>query len=204
MFKNLKWTAVAISVVCILAGVLLVMFPGASADVISNIIGYSLILSGAVNVVTYFLLDLQVSLFRNDFVIGVVLCLLGILVIVEKEAFQNLIPFLLSIVIVASGVTKLQNAIDMRRLKAKKNMSQVVLALVSIVFGLFVMFGKINGTELLFTLIGAGFIYSGITDLYSTICVSSKVQKYYTEMEKEKYAATHDIVDAKVVEEDVK
>ena len=187
MLKNIKWTAVLISVVYIVAGVLLVMYPSASADVICNIIGYALVLSGIVNIATYFMLDLKDSLFRNDFVIGIVLSLLGVLVIVEKDAFQTLIPFVLAIIIVASGFAKLQNAIDMMRLKVNKSWIQFVLALISIVFGLVIMFGKINGNDVLFTVIGVGLIYSGATDLYSTIYLSAKVKKYFKALEEAKH-----------------
>lgn len=183
MFKNLKWSAIIVSVVYMAVGVLLIMYPQASADVICDVIGYSMIISGVINIVTYFMLDLRTSLYRNDFVIGVVTALLGFLVIYQKHVFQGIIPFILSLIIVASGFSKIQDAIDAVRLGYKNGWVYIVMSLISLVIGLVIMFGKINGNELLFRVIGIGLLYSGISDMYSTIYLSSKIKMFVKHLE---------------------
>ena len=52
------------------------------------------------------------------------------------------------------------------------------MACISIVFGLVVMLGKINGMNLLFQIIGAGLLYSGVTDLYMALYISGKIKSF--------------------------
>ena len=176
--KNLKWASIIKSLIYIAAGLLLLFFPGQAADLACYVIGIALIIFGVVNVISYFMLDLKDSLFRNDFAMGIVWILIGFMVIHEKEAVQKIVPFMLAIVIFASGISKLQDALDIKRITGKASNASIVMACISIVFGLVVMLGKINGMNLLFQIIGAGLLYSGVTDLYMALYISGKIKSF--------------------------
>ena len=116
MFKNVKWSAIVTAALYIASGALLFVYPQLSENLICDVIGIAVIVWGLIHITSYFMMDLQESLFRNDFTEGVIMVLIGILVIYQKLLFQQLVPFLLSIVIIASGIMKLQDGIDAHRI----------------------------------------------------------------------------------------
>ena len=111
MLKKLKWSVILYAIAEIAAGVLLIMYPALSSDVICYITGVGAIVFGLFSLVTYFLLGLEDSLFRNEFVHGIMALLAGIIIMVKKDFIIDLIPVVLGMIIVYSGFGKLQQAL---------------------------------------------------------------------------------------------
>ena len=142
------------------------------------------------------MMDLQDSLFRNDFVFGIVWILLGILVIKEKSVFQAMIPFIMGIMIISSGFLKLQDGIDAIRMGYPKSWVYLIMAAISIVLGLVILFNLISANALLYQIIGAGLVYCGISDLYFTITLSSKIKKFVGKAEQAAKVLNGDVMDS--------
>lgn len=203
MLKHLKWGALISSIIYIAAGVLLIIYPEASAKVICDIIGIACIITGLISITTYFMLDIRESLYRNDFVSGVLIVLLGILIIYKKDEILKLIPFILGIVIFVSGFSKLQDGIDANRIGYKKSWIYIIMAAISIAFGLVIMFSLPASTtnKVMFTVIGAGLLYSGATDLYSTLYLSGKIKKFMKKVDDLAKNGGEAVIDAQAEEE---
>ncbi len=178
MFKNIKWTSLAVALLYIVSGVLLLLYPQLSESLICNVVGIALIVGGVIQIAVYLMMSVEDALFRNDFVEGVILILIGILVIYQQGVFQQLVPYVLSIVVIASGIMKLQDGIDAYRIGFPKGWIYLVLASVSIIFGLVIMFGLIPAGQLVYQVLGAGLTYSGITDLISSLFLSVRIKKF--------------------------
>ena len=140
MLKQLKWRSLLLSAALIVAGVLLIVFPKLSASVICSVIGIGAIAFGIVNVVSYFLLDLKDTLYRNEFMIGVTSIISGLLIMNKQSLLIDLVPILLGLVIVASGLVKLQQSVVAYRIGYQKSLLYLILAAISVVLGLVVMF----------------------------------------------------------------
>lgn len=183
MIKNMKWVSLLSAILYAFAGILLLLYPDTSAELLCDILGISLIVAGLISVTVYFMMELRESLYRNDFVQGIILILFGILVIYQKTTVQQLIPFILSIAVIASGFSKLQDAIDAYRLGTLHGWSYIIMAVISVVIGLLVMFNLNQPLRLLFQIVGGGLLFSGLTDIYSAIYLSSKIGKAFAALE---------------------
>lgn len=184
MLKNLKWNALLTALVYIVAGVVLIMYPDKVQDVICNIIGIVGIILGVVRIFMYLAANAADAVYRNDFVEGVALILIGALIIYQKTVVQTLMPFIVAIIIIVDGFVKLQDGIDAKRLGYDKSFIYVIIATISIVVGLIVMFNLVETSNLLFQILGAGLIYCGATDIVSVIFIAKRVQKYVTAKQK--------------------
>ncbi len=196
MLKNIKWTAILISLVYTVLGLFMIMFPAKIANMICLIFGITLIVYGIIDIITYFTMELRVSLFRNDFYHGVLVVLFGVLVITQRNLFQSIIPFVLGILLVSSGFAKIQDGIDARRISAGWRWSTIILAVISIVFGLIAIFNPMKTQEALFRIIGIGLMYSGLTDLYYQMYLSGKIRKWTKEVEEAQARAEGPVVEA--------
>ena len=160
MLDRMKWTSIAYSLLYIAAGILLLLYPGKMGELFCDLFGIALIIYGIISIVMYFMMDIRLSLFRNDFASGIIKILLGVMVIYHKDVFQALIPFLLAIAL--------------------------VLAAISIIAGIVIMFNLIPAEQLMLQVAGGALLYSGLTDLYTTLYLSGKIKKFMEAREKPK------------------
>ncbi len=203
MLKQVKWSSVLTSVAFIVVGVLMIIYPNVSASVVANIIGICFIVFGIVNIAAYFLLDIHDTLYRNDFALGLMALIFGVAVIVKKDLIADLIPLILGLVIMTSGFTKLQRAVISKRIGYSNSMIYIILALISIVFGLVVIF-FLNGSNMasiLFIVIGAGLIYCGISDLFANFFLAAKFNQFVKDFDTAKKEAEGKIIDAETSNE---
>lgn len=178
MLKNIKWQALMIAVIYIATGIFLVMFPEQVQTFICNIVGIAAIVIGVIKAFTYIAIDAKEAVYRNDFVEGTVFVLCGILVIYQKAIIQTLIPFIISIVILVDGFSKLQDGIDAKRLGYPNSKLYIILSAISIVLGLVIMFNLIESSKAIFMILGIGMIYCGITELVSVFFLANKLKKF--------------------------
>ncbi|MFR0848452.1 MAG: hypothetical protein ACLSG9_11210 [Eubacterium sp.] len=90
------------------------------------------------------------------------------------DKLTDLVPVVLGFLITISGILKLQNSVDLLRLGHGTWHVAFALAIINIVFGVVLLINPF-AKEILITLVGIGFVYSGATDLYVTISISRKL-----------------------------
>ena len=183
MLKKIKWMSLLMSLVYIGFGIVLLLYPGQIAEMICDLFGVGLIIYGIINIVVYFMIDITESLYRNDFAAGVIKIMIGIMVIYRKEIFQELIPFLLAVAIIASGVYKLQDGIDAARIGYSQGWLYIIMAAISIVLGLVILFNLVTARDMMLQAAGASLVYCGVTDLYSTLYLSGKIRRFMEDIE---------------------
>lgn len=202
MLKQIKWTDVLMSLAYVVAGVLLIIFPDISANVISWIIGITLIVYGIVSLTAYFLADIRDTLYNNNFVIGLMTIVFGLVVIAKKDMIMNLIPFILGLVIVSSGLVKLHRSIIAYRIHYSASMTYGLLGVVSIILGLITMFFLSGETtqNIIFIVIGCGLVYSGLSDLFIQFFLANKFNHFVKDFERAFEKQESNIVDVDAVE----
>lgn len=180
MLKEVKWSNILISIIYIVIGILLIAFPKVSGDVITSIIGIGFLALGAVAVVNYFLIPVKDAFYRNDFVYGVIAIVFGLIIITKQNLIADLIPVILGLVITASGVRKVQQAIVAKRINYSQSAFYFVMGIISIILGVVIMFWLSGQTakNIVFIVIGAGLVYDGVSDLIATLFLANKFSNF--------------------------
>ena len=111
---------------------------------------------------------------------------------------KDFIPLVTGLIICISGLGKLQSSAIAVRIGYSNALIYFLLSVVSIVFGVWVMFfvQGMFAAKTVFMLIGAGLLFSGLSDLFVTVFLSAKYTSYVKKFERE-----HNIIDAEVVDE---
>lgn len=180
MLKQIKWSNILISVICIVIGILLIAFPKVSGDVITSIIGIGFLALGAVAVINYFLIPVKDAFYRNDFLYGVIAIVFGLIIMTKQDLIADLVPVILGLVITASGVRKVQEAIVAKRMQYSQAAFYFVMGIISIILGLVIMFWLSGQTakNIVFIVIGAGLVYDGVSDLITTLFLANKFSNF--------------------------
>lgn len=184
--KNIKWSSIIIAVCYIAIGVLFFADANLTKDAICAWMGYGLLIVGALYIVSYFFKPKNESFYNNDFRDGLIIITIGILPLAKKDVFLGFVYLAIAIIIMVSGYNKLQDCVNAWRLGLKYGLLYFVLASISIVLGLVIIMNGDMTTKQLHNLIGASLMFSGASDLISTLFLSRKMQKYNDIIEKQK------------------
>ncbi|MDD5792321.1 MAG: DUF308 domain-containing protein [Erysipelotrichaceae bacterium] len=184
--NSVKWNMVVISLALIVFGFFLAFKPDTSSIIICNVLGWACIALGVFCVIRYLIQDIKVSLDRNDFMIGVILIVIGIEIMIRKDDFLNLLPVFFGIIVMTSGLSKLQDGIDCARLGNPRSMIYLILAAISLVLGVVIISVNFDIRKTMFIVSGASLIYCGLSDLAATFLLSSSIiQANHPKEEKE-------------------
>ena len=115
MLKELKWEAILTGVLYILLGIVALVIPETMQKTLGYLIGIVLIVAGLISIICYLLRDARENYYHNEFVFGLVGMVVGAAVLYKVEVIISLIPFILGILVLFSGCSKLQDAIDVQQ-----------------------------------------------------------------------------------------
>ena len=188
MFKTIKWQSMMIALIYIAGGVGLLFFTQIIEPMLVDLIGIALIVIGMLHIIGYLLMDIVSAVYRNDLINGIVLMLVGGLIIYQKKTFQEMVPLILALMVIVSGVFKIQDAIDTHRMGYSFGIAYG-LAAVSICIGVLIMFNVIKEPDMVTKVLGGGLLYSGVTDLFDSLFVSGKLRRYIKAQDAEKEKA---------------
>lgn len=152
VFKEMKWDALMTGALYVILGLASLVIPETMEKTIGYLMGSVLIVAGAVSMISYLLRDAYQNYYHNDFFHGLVAIGAGILVLVKVEIIVALIPFLLGVMILVSGCSKLQDVIDMKRTEYGNWVVMLAFAAGNLLVGILLMVCPIESAHLLFRL----------------------------------------------------
>lgn len=180
MLKNWKVQEIGGAVDLLICGLVLLLMPELTLVTIANVIGILVIMIGAFFLIGYFLRK-ELAAGNNDLIKGLVIVCIGIFICVKSELVVSVLPVVLGIGVVLSGILKLQHAFDLKRMGFDTWVRIGLTAAVNIFIGLIVILNPFSTVAWLMRLVGIGFLFSGVTDLITTIYVSKKASEYYVD-----------------------
>lgn len=177
MLKKVKWNVILSSIIYVIVGVLLIIWPDIMTKNICYVVAFFAIAIGIVNLIDYMRHDIVRDGYRYSLVMGLVFILVGIFVFIKVEMLMSIIPFLLALAVTISGFMKLQNAIDLIRMKYSGWGAVLFISGLNIAFGILLMADPFKSAVVLSICIGTGLIYSGVSDLIATIMLNNSIKK---------------------------
>lgn len=158
-------------------GIVMILKPEQVMNYLCYAIGAVLIVLGIVKLVAYASKDIKDAIYGNDFSLGVILIICGVLFIIKSETIQNLVPIFIGLIIVASGIGKLQHAINLRRFKSSSSTFVLIISILCIGVGAVLLFAASTVNKIITMIIGVGFLVSGLSDIATYVVLSNKVKK---------------------------
>lgn len=176
-FTKLKWEKLVTAIVAIVLGIVFVADPNGSGDAVCKVAGVAMIVLAAAMLIRYFT---SAQLFPENLIFSAVLLLLGIFFIAKSGVVMTVLGLFFGIFLVIDGASKIRDGIDAAKAKIQGWWIWFILALLTIVLGVLVMFG-----ESVMTLLGVSLIVDGVSDIVTTLWLSAGVRKVKKEIEKD-------------------
>lgn len=176
-FTKLKWEKLVTAIVAIVLGIVFVADPNGSGDAVCKVAGVAMIVLAAAMLIRYIT---SARLFPENLIFSAVLLLLGIFFIAKSGVVMTVLGLFFGIFLVIDGASKIRDGIDAAKAKIQGWWIWFILALLTIVLGILVMFG-----ESVMTLLGVSLIVDGVSDIVTTLWLSAGVRKVKKEIEKD-------------------
>lgn len=171
-FTKLKWENIIAAILAIVVGVLFIILPKDSADVLCLIAGILLIFAGSFTLVAYIFSGFFLG--AHLLIVGIMLILLGTFCLANPENIMEVLTVLFGLYIVIDGTTSIVDSVYCAKAKIKGWGLLLVLAILSIGLGTVVMFSTFD-TIMIFA--GCSLIIDGVCDIVETIVFSHKIKE---------------------------
>ena len=168
--KTAKIGYIVMSVLFCVLGVVLLFTPGVSALWIGRLLGIGLILFGAIKLVGYFSRDLFRLAFQYDLAFGLLLMVLGIVTLSHPGDALSFLCVMFGIPVLADGLFKIQIAMDSRQFGIQNWWLVLVLAALTCVVGVVLVFRPMTGVRALTALMGLSLLCDGVLNLSVALC----------------------------------
>ena len=168
--KTAKIGYIVMSVLFCVLGVVLLFTPGVSALWIGRLLGIGLILFGAIKLVGYFSRDLFRLAFQYDLAFGLLLMVLGIVTLSHPGDALSFLCVMFGIPVLADGLFKIQIAMDSHQFGIRNWWLVLVLAALTCVVGVVLVFRPMTGVRALTALMGLSLLCDGVLNLSVALC----------------------------------
>ncbi len=174
--KKSKFTftqgALFTDIALIILGLLMTIFHKSAGNIICIALGILMCVFGVLRFISYFAKNKEEAVGSFAIVQGTALLGFGVLFIIAPEPIRALLNILLGIILVISGVLKLQYAVDLIRLKAKLWWISFLGAVITIALGIIIFIFYGETWLMLFT--GISFMVNGLLDLVVVIILDKE------------------------------
>ena len=174
--KGIRNEMIGLSIVLMLAGIFMILFPNTSGNIICRGVGAVLCIWGVVRLVAYFRNNEILGSF--GLVQGVALAGFGLYILIRPGIIEVFLTTVLAIIIIVDGILKLQYALDFRKLDAGGWWIEAVCAAVMIILGIVVLFNPFATVAAVMLFIGVVFVFEGAWDLVSILYISKIAKEF--------------------------
>ena len=170
-----KWYIV-ISVLYILVGVIMLVWPKITMDMVGIVLGVALLAYGVARVIIYFTKSHMEGIVHMDLTTGVVFGSLGGFMLLHRDFVTSVIPFAVAIVLMIGAISKLEYSLDMKRLGANNYKIFLIFSIIIFALGVILIINPFEGNTLIW-FIGGCVIVEGLMNCIIILFFSRLLRK---------------------------
>ena len=190
--KSLKVNYSLSAVICVILGIVLLVWPGQSTQVVCMVLGIVLGGFGLIQIILYLATKEKTMVSHSMMMLGVVLAVIGGWIVLKPETIIKAVPMIVGILIVIHGFHNAVQAIDLKKMQYDNWWVALLLSLLTVALGVVLICNPFTIVDTVVRIIGAFLVYDGLSDMW----ILSRVFK--SKKNREKIIDT----DAVIVDED--
>ena len=183
LLKKVKANTILSSLLCAALGLVLVIWPDISMQIVCIAIGAVLILCGVIRLFGFFLNHDGSVYTQGNLVMGIVLVVVGIWIVATPGKVLAIIPIIVGILIVIHGVNNIQQTITLCKGKYSMWWLALIMALLTIGLGVLLIIRPFAALDTVVMLIGFFLLYDGLSNVWIVSRISKTVKMARQEAE---------------------
>ena len=114
--KNLKANYTLSAIICVVIGVVLIIWPGTSTQVVCMVLGGMLMIYGIVQIILYLFARERTLYLQGMLILGIVFSVVGAWILLKPETIIAAVPIIMGIIIIMHGLHNAIQAIDLKKM----------------------------------------------------------------------------------------
>lgn len=172
--KKLKANDLLSSLILAVIGMVLLIWPGTSTQVVCMVLGGVLLAYGIIQMVLYLVAKEKTLYLQGMLVLGIILSVIGAWILIKPEMIIAAIPVIMGIMIAMHGVHNIVQGIQLKGMDYEKWWIAFVLGIITVSLGGVLIYNPFRVVNTVVRVIGGFLIYDGI----SRIWIVSRVFKF--------------------------
>ena len=164
--KSLKVNYSLSAVICVILGIVLLVWPGQSTQVVCMVLGIVLGGFGLIQIILYLATKEKTMVSHSMMMLGVVLAVIGGWIVLKPETIIKAVPMIVGILIVIHGFHNAVQAIDLKKMQYDNWWVALLLSLLTVALGVVLICNPFTIVDTVVRIIGAFLVYDGLSDMW--------------------------------------
>lgn len=165
-FKNLKANYTVSAVICVIVGLVLMIWPGTSTQVVCMVLGGMLLIYGIIQIILYLFARERTLYLQGMLVLGIIFSVVGAWILLKPEMIIKAVPIIMGIIIIMHGLHNAIQAIDLKKMNYDRWWVALLFGLLTIILGGVLVYNPFSVVNTVVRVIGAFLIYDGLSDMW--------------------------------------
>lgn len=169
MTKKFSTIMTVVSVVFILLGLAMIIWPETSQLTICYILGALLLGYGLYRIVMYFVKKTVPEPFQFGLAMGIFCSVLGFFLLVRAKTVVAILAVIIGIAVIVDSIFRIQTALDIRKLGGTHWLQLFIVALVVLALGMLLLFNPFAAVTTAVIIAGVTLVVDGCLSIWSVI-----------------------------------
>ena len=183
--KKIFWISIVSTLVMLIFGILLFVFPETVIKSIAIGLGTIFIMIGIVPIINYFRYRKSGFSTTFSFMMGVFCIVVGLILLMNENILGTIIPIITGVWMIINGINRISIAMDLRDDKVSYWVITFIYAIITLIAGVLLILDPVNGGKLVTKTIGIIICIYTVIDLVDLILVRVKCKKITKEIKNE-------------------
>lgn len=184
--KSIKTNILGSAVLCIILGIVLMVYPDTSLTLVCQAVGVIVLVTGIGFIISHIRGGLFSLFYKLDLILGLLFLILGVYILMNPWGLLSIIPVVFGVLLIYHGISDLGQAMELRKYEADRWWISVIIAAITLALGFVIMSNPFETIDMLMRIIGACLVYDGLSNLLIVGKFSKSIrrfQKYEREAE---------------------
>lgn len=186
--KNLKANYTASALICMVVGVVLMIWPATSTQVVCMVLGGVLLIYGIIQIILYLIARERTLYLQGMLILGIIFSVVGAWILLRPDVIIRAVPVIVGLIIMMHGIHNVAQAFDLKKMSYDRWWLALIFGMLTVLLGGVLVRNPFTVVNTVVRVIGAFLIYDGISDVW----IISRVFKTHRDRET--------VIDAEAVE----
>lgn len=182
--KRIFWASIASTLVMLLFGILLFIFPETVIKSIAIAMGVIFIMIGVIPIINYFRFRATGFTTTFSFLLGIFCIVAGLILLMNENILGTIIPILTGVWMIINSINRISISMDLRDDKIPFWVITFIYAILTLVAGVLLILDPVNGGKLVTKTIGIIICVYSTLDVIDLILIRIKAKKVVKEVKK--------------------
>lgn len=176
--RSFPYATFVISILCMALGLAVIVWPASAMKFLCYGFGGVLILAGILQTVSYIAGENKGLIQKLMLLSGFIAAVVGVWLLFSPEKVRTLAMIVMGIVLLYHGGMDIKYAFDIKNCQGRSWTTALFFGIATCGLGVLMLVNPFEKAETLFLVAGIGFLFDGITDLFTSFAVAGSKAHY--------------------------